>query len=90
MEDNRISVVPKSLCPRHSVEDFFESVGQTSRAMSEMDNPDEPLDLHEPKPNVSSLSASLSSNPMSQFDHSGREGEIQFVAEIEGRDHSLE
>ena len=60
----------------------FESVVQTSRAISELDNLDDAIDLPEPKHNISSLSASPSSNPISQFDHPGREKEIQFVAEI--------
>ena len=79
----------------------FESVVQTSRAISELDH------LPEPKHNISSLSASPFSNLISQFDHPGREREIQFVAKIfsghsdtemhrhledriEGSDHSLE
>ena len=60
----------------------FEAVIQTSRAISELDNLDEAIDLPEPNHNISSPSASPSSNPTSRFDHPGREREIQFVAEI--------
>lgn len=69
---------------RRSVEVSFKSAVHSSGAMPEKDNSEETLELREPKHNVFSLSASPSSNPMSQSDLSRREREIQFVGEVKG------
>lgn len=59
-----------------------------SRTLPEIDNQEQIFELGEPKLNVLSLSSSLSSNPMSQSDNSGRQREIQFVDE--GKHNGLE